>query len=59
MKRALMEILICPVCNGRLELEVEAEGGGEVITGTLHCPKCDADYPITDGIPNLLPPGTD
>jgi len=59
MKSSLAEILACPVCRGKLELEAEAEGGGEVITGTLRCPKCDADYPITDGMPNLLPPGTD
>jgi uncharacterized protein YbaR (Trm112 family) len=59
MKRELMEILACPVCKGGLELDVEAEGDGEVITGYLHCPKCDVSYPIVDSIPNLLPPEHD
>jgi uncharacterized protein YbaR (Trm112 family) len=55
MKRSLMDILVCPVCKGRLELKVEEEGKGEVIKGSLRCGKCNAIYPIEDGIPNLLP----
>jgi uncharacterized protein YbaR (Trm112 family) len=51
-----MEILACPVCKGKLKLTVEEEKEGEVISGSLHCPKCRADYPIVDSIPNLLPP---
>jgi uncharacterized protein YbaR (Trm112 family) len=56
MKHSLMEILACPVCKGELELKVEEEGGGEVIKGTLRCAKCNHDYPIEEGIPNLMPP---
>lgn len=59
MKRELMDILACPVCKGKLELNVEAETPAEVITGFLNCPKCNIRYPITDGIPNLLPPNRD
>ena len=51
-----MEILVCPVCKGELELRIEAEEGDEVITGTLFCAACDESYPIEDTIPNLLPP---
>jgi uncharacterized protein YbaR (Trm112 family) len=51
-----MDILACPVCKGGLELKVEEEGEGEVIKGTLRCGKCQHDYPIEEGIPNLLPP---
>ncbi len=51
-----MDILACPVCNGKLELTVEEENETEVITGSLYCPKCGMNYPIVDGIPNLLPP---
>ena len=56
MKRELMDILACPVCKGDLTLVVEAEEGGEIITGSLHCARCEVSYPITDSIPNLLPP---
>ena len=56
MKRNLLDILVCPVCKGVLELKVEAEGEGEVITGSLYCLKCNGRYPIVDSIPNLLPP---
>lgn len=59
MKKELMEILACPMCKGDLELDVEEEGkgkGGEIVTGSLYCRKCDLQYPIEEGIPNLLPP---
>ncbi len=51
-----MDILACPVCKGKLELGVEEEKEQEIIAGSLHCPKCNERYPITGGIPNLLPP---
>ena len=51
-----MDILVCPVCKGDLELSVKEETGDEVVTGNLHCSKCNEDYPIEDTIPNLLPP---
>ena len=56
MKKSLMDILACPVCKGELELNVEAEEGDEVVTGSLVCRACDETYPIDDSIPNLLPP---
>ena len=39
-----------------LELTVDEENDDEVITGSLSCGKCNEKYPITDSIPNLLPP---
>jgi uncharacterized protein YbaR (Trm112 family) len=56
VKKDLTEILACPVCKGKLKLTVDKEKGQEVISGSLHCPKCRVDYPITDSIPYLLPP---
>jgi uncharacterized protein YbaR (Trm112 family) len=56
MKRELMKILACPVCKGELELSVEQEWGDEIVTGSLHCSKCQHTYPIVETIPNLLPP---
>ncbi|HVP95701.1 methytransferase partner Trm112 [Methanoregula sp.] len=58
MKRSLMEILCCPVCKGDLTLRVDAEDEKEILEGSLHCGACNVDYPITGGIPNLLPPAT-
>ena len=51
-----MDILVCPVCKGKLELSVEEENEKEkeVVTGSLYCPKCNEHYPIVDAIPNLL-----
>lgn len=51
-----MDILCCPVCKGDLSLHVDTEDGKEVLEGTLHCAACRVDYPIHEGIPNLLPP---
>ena len=62
MKTDLLEIIACPVCKGELTLdadEIAPEGAvdaGEVLSGTLTCSACDERYPITGGIPNLLPP---
>lgn len=57
MKRKLMDILACPVCKAHpLELTVKREDDKEVLEGSIRCPKCKVDYPIEDGIPNMLPP---
>ena len=56
MRRDLMEILVCPMCKGSLDLTVEQEEGEEVVTGSLRCGACQEEYPITESIPNLLPP---
>ena len=57
MKPTLMDILACPVCKGSLKLDVIEEKDGDIVTGSLSCQKCNHSYPITDSIPNLLPPG--
>ncbi|MFC2059369.1 methytransferase partner Trm112 [Chloroflexota bacterium] len=56
MKKALMEILACPVCKGHLALDIAEEDENEVIKGKLSCTHCSHQYPIEDGIPDLLPP---
>ena len=50
-----MDILCCPVCKGDLALKAEKEDAKEVLEGTLHCASCKVDYPIHEGIPDLLP----
>jgi uncharacterized protein YbaR (Trm112 family) len=59
MKKELMQILACPVCKGELQLTIDKEEDGEIVTGSLYCPKCQYSYPIVDSIPNLLPPEID
>jgi len=56
MNKELMEIIVCPVCKGELQLSIETQEDEEVIAGSLYCPKCQHSYPIEDSIPNLLPP---
>jgi uncharacterized protein YbaR (Trm112 family) len=56
MRPDLLEILRCPVCRGELTLKTDTPTAAEIETGQLRCEKCRVDYPISDGIPNLLPP---
>lgn len=57
MRRELMDIICCPVHKTPLDLKVVKEDThGDVLEGTLTCTACPFDYPIEDGIPNLLPP---
>ena len=62
MKRSTLDILCCPVCKADLDLEVTARETGEdgeevILEGTLRCRQCGVIYPITEGIPDLLPRG--
>jgi uncharacterized protein YbaR (Trm112 family) len=50
-----MDILCCPVCKGDLVLHIDAEDEKEILEGNLHCATCNVDYPISEGIPDLLP----
>lgn len=56
MRPELLEILRCPVCRGELTLTAREREETDIVTGTLHCANCNVDYPIEDGIPDLLPP---
>ncbi len=57
MRRDLIDILACPLDKAELRLDATAEDAeGEVLAGALTCTQCGEAYPITDGIPNLLPP---
>lgn len=55
MKRSLLPILCCPVCKSDLELRVREENEVEILAGGLYCIACRVEYPIEDGIPDLLP----
>ncbi|MBN2734544.1 MAG: methytransferase partner Trm112 [Methanomicrobiaceae archaeon] len=60
MRMSTYDILCCPVCKGSLTLEVEKKeildsGEEDIIEGRLKCERCMVDYPISEGIPDLLP----
>jgi uncharacterized protein len=54
MRRSLLQILCCPVCKGDLALRSDEEGE-EILEGGLFCGTCSVEYPISDGIPDLIP----
>ncbi len=53
-----MEILVCPVCKGELDLTIAESNSdtSEIVEGAIHCSRCGETYPISGGIPDLLPP---
>ena len=56
MRKELLDILVCPMCKSELQLSDEEIIDGNIISGLLSCKDCFEQYPITEGIPNLLPP---
>ena len=42
----LLDLLACPVCKGALTLASDAK--------KLSCAACKRDFPIVDGIPDLV-----
>jgi uncharacterized protein YbaR (Trm112 family) len=60
MKKSTVDILCCPVCKGDLVLRIVTEltresAEDEILEGGLFCRKCGVEYPIREGIPDLLP----
>ena len=49
--KELMDILVCPVCKGDLILQSNSKESYHF----LYCSQCNQEYPIDDGIPNMLP----
>ena len=58
MKKALLEILVCPVClpdeNGLIS-DINQEQKEDIVVGSLRCPQCNIVYPIQNGIAFLDP----
>jgi SAM-dependent methyltransferase len=56
MRPALLGYLACPRCGGTLAVAAPAKAPGEeVIEGALGCGDCGAIYPVTRGVPRMLP----
>jgi len=56
MKESLLDILCCPLDKHDLELEDAEYDDEKSSPGPSSVPECGEEYPIEDGIPNLLPP---
>ena len=54
MNRDLVDLLACPYCRSPLKLEVRSALREEVDAGTLGCPDCNRDFPITNGVARFL-----
>ena len=44
---AVLHALVCPLCHGALTRQ----------NANLHCPTCDLDYPVRNGVPIMMVPG--
>jgi SAM-dependent methyltransferase/uncharacterized protein YbaR (Trm112 family) len=53
VKRAALQFLCCPACQGDLDLVEAAAEGDDVMAGTLACVGCDAAYPVARGVPRF------
>jgi len=53
MQRRVMQWLVCPVCNGGLDINVFSSREEEIIEGELYC-ACGECYPVIHGVPRLL-----
>ena len=58
MYQRLLDLLRCPTCHGKLDLELlvaeETEFGSEISEGLLHCGD-QHWFPVVGGIPRMLP----
>lgn len=49
-RHASLDVLACPVCHANLATTALPEGDG------YHCPNCNKDYPVIDGIAHFIQP---
>ncbi|MDZ7699422.1 MAG: methyltransferase domain-containing protein [Deltaproteobacteria bacterium] len=58
MKTALLDMLICPAClpdEMALSCRIDNQKDDDIITGSLHCNRCNESYSITDAIASFIP----
>ena len=53
MKETLLSYLVCPSCEGPLDLSVRSAEQTEIMEGEFRCPACTSSFPITSGIPRF------
>jgi len=50
MHKALIPLLICPICHGKLKSRITRKDETHLIEGEFACKDCKRKYPIFDGI---------
>ena len=58
MKELLVDLLICPSClpvEEKLRCTINEKEGEDVLTGLLHCSRCNHNFSIKEGMADLLP----
>jgi SAM-dependent methyltransferase len=53
LKEKLLSYLVCPSCNGPLDLFVEKAEQQEIMEGALRCSACGSSFPVRGGIPRF------
>jgi uncharacterized protein YbaR (Trm112 family) len=56
MKPSLVSMLRCTVCQSVLTVFLEKAHETEIMEGNLQCVGCHTSFPISGGVPNLMPP---
>ncbi len=56
MRSWLLEHLVCPACRGTLQWSEFEREAGHLMEGVLRCAACSTWYPVTGGVPRLVPP---
>jgi SAM-dependent methyltransferase len=54
MKANLLRLIRCPDCAAALSVANAQGSNAEIISGTLSCDTCQANFPIEDGLPVIL-----
>ncbi len=55
MRANLLEFLWCPGCHCSFQVEEHSREGEEILEGELLCSGCPARYPVTLGVPRIMP----
>jgi len=53
LKEKLLAYLVCPSCEGTLDLSISKSDDAEIMEGELRCASCASSFPITRGIPRF------
>jgi len=56
MKRASLDLLVCPICHGSLDMFCAEPHADPCLCGNLYCRACSINYCIVEGIPHFIKP---